>query len=301
MTEMTVDQRDALQIITDEFAAYGIAGLATELYRLITDNTSATTGQVATATVRAGLRASDPYKLRFAGNDIRARKVAEMTAQGKTIPAGAGPLTEASYVEAEIDYRETLRKYNMPVGFYDDSADFVNLIGNDIRPEELDSRAKLAQQAVSSANPEIKQQLRSLYGVEENQILSFFLDPERAQNVIRAGNTAIIAGTAQKAGITLSSQEAQLLAEQNAPGSEDVLSASNITTGLVSRAGLEQASVSGEVSGVTGSELISAAAGDATAELKVKKEREKRQAEYQSASGMAETAKGVVGLQRANL
>lgn len=301
MAELTVDQRDALQIIKDEFAAFGIEGLADVLYQLITDNTSVTTGQVATATVKAGLRSSETYKKRFAGNELRAKRVAELTAQGKMIPAGAGPLTEASYVEAEIGYRETLRKYNLPAGFYDDSADFVNLIGNDIRPEELDSRAALAQQAVSAANPEIKQQLKSLYGVEENQILSFFLDPAKAQNVVKAGNTAVIAGTAQKAGITLSAQEAELLAEQTAPGSTGAIKAESLAAGLVGKAGLEQASVSGEMSGVTGAELVSAAAGDATAEAKIKKEREKRQAEYQSASGMAETQKGVVGLQRANL
>lgn len=301
MAELTVDQRDALQIIKDEFAAFGIEGLSDVLYQLVTDNTSVTTGQVATATVRAGLRNSETYKKRFAGNEIRAKKVAEMTAQGKMIPAGAGPLTEASYVEAEIGYRETLRKYNLPAGFYDDSSDFVNLIGNDIRPEELDSRAALAQQAVSVANPEIKQQLKSLYGVEENQILSFFLDPEKAQNVIKAGNTAVIAGTAQKAGITLSAQEAELLAEKTAPGSTSAISAASLSAGLVDRAGLEQASISGEVSGITGAELVSAATGDVTAEAKVKKEREKRLAEYKSASGMAETTKGVVGLQRANL
>jgi len=299
MAELNVDQRNALQIITEEFAAYGIEGLADVLYKLITDNTSAN-GDVAGATVRAGLRSSETYKKRFAGNELRAKRVADMTAQGKMIPAGAGPLTEASYIEAEIGYRETLRKYNLPAGFYDDSSDFAGLIGNDIRPDELDSRASIAQQAVSVANPEIKQQLKALYGVEENQILSFFLDPTKA-NVVRAGNVATIAGTAQKSGITLSAEEAQLLAEKSAPGATDAIKADNLSAGLVGRAGLEQASVSGEMSGVTGAELVGAAAGDATAEAKVKKERQKRQAEYQSASGMAETQKGVVGLQRANL
>jgi hypothetical protein len=300
MAELTVDQRDALQIITDEFAAYGIEGLADVLLKLITDNTNAN-GEVAGATVRAGLRASETYKKRFAGNELRAKRVAEMTAAGKMIPAGAGPLTEASYIEAEIGYRETLRKYGLPAGFYDESSDFNTLIGNDIRPEELDARARLAQQAVSTANPEIKQQLKTLYGIEENQILSFFLDPEKAGNAIKAGNVATLVGTAQKAGITLSAQEAELLAEKSAPGPTDVVSAANLSTNLTSTAGLEQTSVSGEVSGVTGAELVGAATGDTAAEAKIKKEREKRQAEYQSASGMAETSKGVVGLQRANL
>jgi len=300
MAEMTVDQRDALQIIKDEFDSYGIGGLADVLYNLIINNTNAR-GDVATATVKAGLRASDPYKQRFAGNVKRMENVAKLKAENKMVPAGAGPLTEASYIEAEIGYRETLRKYNLPAGFYDDSADFVNLIGNDILPEELDSRARLAQQAVSTANPEIKQQLKSLYGVEENQILSFFLDPEKAQNVVKAGNVAVIAGTAQKSGITLSTQEAELLAEKNAPGATDAINADTLAAGLVGKAGLEQASVSGEASSVTGVDIVGAAGGDAAAKAKLEKERQKRQAEYQSASGMAETQKGVVGLQRANL
>lgn len=298
--EMTVDQRDAFQILRDEFDSYGIGGLADILSDLIIKNTNAR-GDVATATVKAGLRASDPYKQRFAGNIKRMENVAKLKAENKMVPAGAGPLTEASYIEAEIGYRETLAKYKLPAGFYDDSADFVNLIGNDIRPEELDARANLAQQAVSAANPAIKQQLKTLYGVEENQIMSFFLDPEKAQNVVKAGNVATIVGTAQQAGVTLSAQEAELLAEQQAPGAATAVSGTTIASGLVGKAGLEQASVTGETSGVTGAEVVSAAAGDAAAEAKIKKERQRRQAEYQSASGMAETTKGVVGLQRANL
>ena len=300
MAELSVDQRDALQIIKDEFDSYGIGGLADVLTDLIIKNTNAR-GDVATATVKAGLRASDPYKQRFAGNNKRMENVAKLKAENKMVPAGAGPLTEASYIEAEIGYRKTLAKYKLPVGFYDDSADFVNLIGNDIRPDELDARAALAQQAVSVANPEIKQQLKTLYGVEENQIMSFFLDPEKAKNVVKAGNVATIAGTAQRAGITLSAQEAELLAEKAAPGATDAISAANVTTNLVKTAGLEQASVTGEMSSVTGSEVISAAAGDAEAQAKLDREKQKRLAQYQSASGMAETQKGVVGLQRANL
>ena len=44
-----------------------------------------------------------------------------------------------------------------------------------------------------------------------------------------------------------------------------------------------------------------AATGDAERQAKLQKEAEKRAAEYQGASGMATTQKGVVGLQRANL
>jgi hypothetical protein len=44
-----------------------------------------------------------------------------------------------------------------------------------------------------------------------------------------------------------------------------------------------------------------AATGDIESQAKLEKEKQKRQAEYQSASGMAETQKGVVGLQRSNL
>jgi len=300
MASLTVDQRNALQIIKEEFDAYGIGGLADILTDLIIKNTNAN-GDVATATVKAGLRASDTYKIRFAGNIKRMENVAKLKAQGKMIPAGAGPLSEAQYVQTEAEYRDVLREYNLPAGFYDDSSDFVNLIGSDIRPDEVKARASMAQQAASAANPEIKQQLKSLYGVEESQIMSFFLDPEKAQNVIQAGNTAIIAGTAQKAGISLTAEEAKRVALKTAPGATDVISAETISKELVGSAGLEQMSVSGEVSSVSGEDVLTAATGDASAEARIERERSKRKAEYQAASGMAETQKGVVGLQRANL
>jgi hypothetical protein len=300
MAKLSVDQRDALQIIKDEFDTYGIGGLADILADLIIKNTNAN-GDVATSTVKAGLRESPAYKQRFAGNAKRMETVARLKAEGKTVPAGAGPLSEAQYVATEAEYRNVLREYNLPAGFYDDSADFINLIGNDIRPDEVKARASMAQQAASSANPEIKQQLKSLYGVKESQIVSFFLDPEKAQNVIKAGNTAVVAATAQKAGISLTAEQASRVVEKTAPGATDVISAETISANLATTAGLEQASVSGEASSVTGEDVLTAATGDATAEARLKRERSKRQAEYQAASGMAETAKGVVGLQRANL
>jgi hypothetical protein len=300
MASLTVDQRDALQIIKDEFDAYGIGGLADILADLIIKNTNAN-GDVATSTVRAGLRESPSYKKRFAGNAKRMETVARLKSEGKMVPAGAGPLSEAQYIATEAEYRNVLREYNLPAGFYDDSSDFVSLIGNDIRPDEVKARASMAQQAASAANPEIKQQLKALYGVEENQIVSFFLDPEKAQNVIQAGNTAIIAGAAQRVGISLTAEQAARVAARSAPGTTDVISAEKISGELVSSAGLEQMSVSGEASSVTGEDVLTAATGDAAAEARLEREKSKRKAEYQAASGMAETQEGVVGLQRANL
>jgi hypothetical protein len=166
------------------------------------------------------------------------------------------------------------------------------------------ARASIAQQAASQANPEIKQQLQSLYGIGENQVAAFFLDPElgkEAIDTVAAGNAAILAASAARSGLTLSRSQAEALAQRAAPTNEQAIIA-DVVFGETSRtAGLAATGVSGEMASVNAEDVVLASTGNAEAQAKLEKERLKRQSEYQSASGMAETQKGVVGLQRANL
>jgi hypothetical protein len=110
-----------------------------------------------------------------------------------------------------------------------------------------------------------------------------------------------VAAAAQRGGLSFSTADAERLAGQLAPGATDVISADTLLQQTALTAGLTQGSVSGEASTVGAEEVLTAASGNVEAQAKLAREREKRQAEYKSASGMAETQKGVVGLQRANL
>jgi hypothetical protein len=293
-------QKNALQMIQDRFASYGIQGLAEVMRRLIADNIDAE-GNVSESLVVAGLRQTPEYQRRFAGNIERAKKIKEDVDAGRQPRYGL--LSEAEYVKAEEDYRTILSDYTIP-GFYDRPESYVNLIANNISPKEIQGRAMAAQQAASSANPEIKAQLKTLYGIEENNLTAYFLDPEVAKTALRpiaASNAATLAAAAQRGGLQLTQSAAERISGQMAPGASDVISADALFQQTSLTAGLATESVSGEKSTVGAEEVLTAAGGNVEAQAKLARERQKRLAEYQSASGMAETQKGVVGLQRANL
>lgn len=303
MANLSIAQKNAKQLLADTFAAYGLTDQAfvDAIQQAILDNTDKD-GNIATATAAAQIRQTDVYKARFAGNEMRKKAVQEAMARGE-MPT-MSELSEAKYIELEDSYREVLKKANVPAQFYSSTTYLAKMIGNDLSTGEVAARASLAKQAASQANPEIKQQLQSLYGVSENQVAAFFLDPELGKETIdtvAAGNAAILAASAARSGLTLSKTQAEALAQRAAPTSEQAVISETVFAETARTAGLTTASVSGEVAGVNAEDVILASTGNAEAQARLEKERQKRSAEYQSASGMAETQKGVVGLQRANL
>lgn len=298
----TVVQKNALELLKERFAAYGLGSdeFVAVIRQSIIENTY--DGQVATASAAAAIRATPAYQARFSGNIARRNTITAEIAAGRT-PA-ISELSEASYIQAEDNYKEVLRKQGVPESFYNNTAYLAKLIGNDLSIDEVNSRASLAKQAAQQANPEIKQQLKSLYGISENQIAGFFLDPTLGQeniNAVAAGNAAIVSAAAQRTGMSLSKTEAEALAARISPENQQAVDSTKVFGNTAVTAGLTAGDVSGGTSDVNASDVIIAATGDVEAQAKLEKEKQKRQAEYKSASGMAETAKGVVGLQRANL
>jgi hypothetical protein len=300
---LSVAQKNALELLKERFAAYGLGSddFVSAIRQSILDNTDAE-GNIAQATAAAAIRATPAYQQRFAGNITRRNAIQADIAAGRT-PA-LSELSEASYIQAEDNYREVLRKQGVPESFYNNTTYLSKLIGNDLSIDEVNSRASLAKQAAQQVNPEIKQQLQALYGVSENQIAGFFLDPELGKqniNAVAAGNAAIVSAAAQRSGMSLTKEQSERLAQTISPENQQAVDASKLFGQTSLTAGLTSESVSGEEASVGAEDVILAATGDVERQAKLEKERQKRQAEYQAASGMAETQKGVVGLQRANL
>lgn len=303
MADLSIAQKNAKQLLADTFAAYGLTDQAfiDAIQNTILDNTDKD-GNIATSTAAAQIRQTDVYKARFAGNEMRKKAVQDAMARGE-MPT-MSELSEAKYIELEDSYREVLKKANVPAQFYSNTTYLAKMIGNDLSTGEVAARASLAKQAASQANPEIKQQLQSLYGISENQVAAFFLDPELGKETIDtvvAGNAAILAASAARSGLTLSKTQAEALAQRAAPTNEQAVISETVFAETARTAGLSQASVSGEQATVNAEDVILASTGNLESQAKLEKERQKRLAGYQSASGMAETQKGVVGLQRANL
>lgn len=303
MPDLSFTQKNAYQLLADQFATYGLTDSAfiEEIKKAILDNTDST-GTVASATATAQIRATDTYKARFAGNEMRKLEIKKQMDQG-IIPS-MKELSEAQYITMENSYRDALKKANVPPQFYTDTAYLAKMIGNDLSTAEVSARASLAQQAASQANPEIKQKLQSFYGVSENQIAGFFLDPtlgKQAIDTVSAGNAAILAAGAAHSGLDMTQAQAESLAKQVAPESGQTINAATYFAETAKTAGLTATSVSGQAAGVSAQDVALAATGNAESQAKLEKERQRRLAENLSASGMAETQKGVVGLQRANL
>lgn len=299
----TIAQKNALELLKERFAAYGLGteAFVNAIRDSILQNTDAE-GNVATSSAAAAIRDTPAYEARFSGNIARRNAIQADIAAGRT-PKMA-ELSEASYIKAEDNYREVLREANLPAQFYDNTTYLAKLIGNDLSIKEVGARASLAKQAASQANPEVLQQLESLYGVTQSQVAGFFLDPELGQqniSAVAAGNAAIIAASAKRSGMALDRAESERLAERIAPDGQSAIDTQKLFGETSLTAGLTAESVSGEKASVSAEDVILAATGDVERQAKLEREKSKRQAEYKSASGMAETSKGVVGLQRANL
>ena len=155
------------------------------------------------------LREQPAYQRRFAGNAAR-------------VKAGLPELDPATYVGLEEAYRELMRSNGLPVGFYDRKEDFQKLIEGDVSPTELRDRIENGYRRVRDADPEVRRQMRELYGVDDNALTAYFLDPKVAEPILnrQAQAAQIAARGKEQGGIQLTFQEAEELASRGITAEE---------------------------------------------------------------------------------
>ena len=271
----TQDDRDALQIISDTLASYGLEGLAADAYRFLMEGAS-------TESVMIQLKETEQFKERFKGLDMR--------------QPGMAPLTPAQYIQLESNYRQTMAAAGLPEGFYDSPDDFAEFIGNDISPAEMTQRVSMASTAVANVNPELKNQLQEMYGIgveNDGELIAYFLDPDRGVNVIeqrlQMESAGLSAAAIQATGQGIGTGVARQLAGQNVQQRE-------ISQRLGQQAGLTQ-QVFGEQNAVTSTELAAASFGlDSETTAQVRRLRQRRQAASQQRTGGLVTGMGATGL-----
>lgn len=135
------------------------------------------------------LRQTPAYAQRFAGNVARQK-------------AGLPMLSESDYLQQESNYRSVLRQYGMPSGFYDDPSDFATFIGEDISPQEIGARAKLASDLVNSKDAALISELGDM-GLSKGDLAAYFLDPDRAMPALQKKyDTALVGSEAERAGFS---------------------------------------------------------------------------------------------------
>lgn len=272
----TQDDRDALTIIRDALAGYGLEGLANDAYRFLMEGSSS-------ESVMIQIKDTELFRERFKGMETRSK-------------LGLPAISPAEYIRLERDYRQTMSAAGLPEGFYDSPDDFAEFIGNDVSPAEMTQRVSMATTAVSNVNPELKNQLREMYGIgveNDGELISYFLDPERGVNVIeqrlQMESAGLSAAAIQATGQGIGTGVARQLAGQNVQQRE-------ISQRLSQQAGLTQ-QVFGEQNAVTSTELAAASFGlDSESTAQVRRLRQRRQAAAEQRAGGLVTGMGATGL-----
>jgi hypothetical protein len=170
------DQKTATQIIQAQLEAWGLSSLAGKVTDLIREGLSGDA-------ITLRLQATDEYKTRFAANEAR-------------IKAGLAALTPAAYIATENAYRQVMQSYGLPSTFYDSTDDYRKFLELDLSPNELNDRAKIAQQTWLSADTATRDTWRSWYGLSDGAAIASILDPTKALPIVQSMAEAAKAGGA---------------------------------------------------------------------------------------------------------
>jgi len=191
-------QKDARRTMADVLNTYGLGDLTDYVYQNIITQDITNPDQIIFT-----LREQPTYQKRFAGNVARLKK-------------GLSELDPASYIGLENQFRQTLQSNGLPANFYDQPEDFQALIEGDVSPAELQTRVEQGYRAVADADPMVKEQMRTLYGVGEGELAAYFLDPQRTAPLLtrQAQAASIAARGLEQGGIQLSGQFAEDLARR---------------------------------------------------------------------------------------
>lgn len=167
--------RDAFVALETLFNSYGLGSLVQPIFNYIQQGYSQDT-------ITLLLQQTPQYQQRFAGNAIRQKN-------------GLAVLDPADYLAAEASYYQVVQSAGLPASFYDSPSDWVNWIGNDVSPTEVQDRVQMAQTATEQAPPDLVQALGQM-GVPQSSLVAYFLDDSKALPLLQTQFNAAQIGAA---------------------------------------------------------------------------------------------------------
>ncbi len=192
LSSLSGSQRDAYTAVQQMLDQYGLSSLAPTIINYVQQGYNSDT-------INYLIQETPEWQKRFAGNVARQK-------------AGLPVLSPANYLSVEDSYRQIMQQAGMPPGFWDQPSDFVNLIGNDVSPAEVQTRVKIAQNAINSTDPGFLNYFKQYYG--SGDLLATVLDPTKATDVIQRNfQSAQVGGAAADQGINISQQQAGSLVD----------------------------------------------------------------------------------------
>lgn len=140
----------------------------------------------------------EAWDKRFAGNAQRRAN-------------GFAELLPSSYIALEQSYKSLMSRYGVPVTLFDSPDDFAELIGGDVSAVEVNDRLGEASAFVNySGNEEVKRQLREIYGLTDQEMFAYVLNPDKTIDYLKSEsrrnlNRANVGGAAAASGVRLAS------------------------------------------------------------------------------------------------
>ena len=182
-------RESTIKILTERFKQYNLGSLANKIRDLAIDGANE-------ATITLDLQETPEYMERFKANEVRKKK-------------GLAVLDPGTYLRTEDSYRRVLREYGLKQFDNDDSVS--KFIANDVSPEMMSKRIVTAVQRVQNADPAISRQLRDYYGIGNEDLVAYVLDPEQQFEKIERQVAASEIGVAAarqglKAGVSVAEQ-----------------------------------------------------------------------------------------------
>jgi len=184
-------RRNAVDMLADRLAQWGISGLSGMLNDLVVEF-----GPESVSTIMARVRQTDQYKQRFKGLlDLRGRGIMDIPDEG-------------SYLRLERDYRQVfreagLRDYLGTPGSQSEYDAIARIVGDfSLSVNEVRDRVTDAQRVVAETPQEVRDSLQRFYGIDPTLLTQYVLDPDNTTTEIqRRANAAIVGGYAERAGL----------------------------------------------------------------------------------------------------
>lgn len=198
--EMKTQQRQsAFEVLKERFQSFGLTGLATEIEKIFKGEGKTRAGStIPIPTSETGfylaLVETDAYYQRF-GKVNEAR-----------IKSGYTALDERTILGMEDEYQKVLKSYGMPAGFYDTPEDFQTFLANNLSEVEVADRLQASRQFAQVVDPLIKDQLKTMYNIDDNMLTAYIADPEKGQGLLTSlagrsltGAAALLSGLTAEA------------------------------------------------------------------------------------------------------
>jgi len=198
VSNISKDDMDAFAILERTFKDYGLEELIPAIQGYMKKNLGPNQATLL-------LRTEPAYVARFKGNEVRRN-------------AGLNSLSEAEYLALEDSYSQTLRAYGVQTYLGADAKTrqkaMVDIIGNDISATEFRDRIDTVVTRVTNADAQVKETLRTFYGIKDEDLTGYFLNPKENLPKLQEKVTAAEIGAAAKSqGLTTGVTGATALAQ----------------------------------------------------------------------------------------